>query len=84
MNLDWQYEKELSDLRQVIVKLEEENVMLKFAAESWRKKAVEWSREKAIFREAVHKFCEGSSWACQSGKDQPHIKPLFDLTSAPK
>ena len=62
-NLDWQYEKELSGLRQVIVKLEEENVK---------------------FKEAIGAFCEGAAWACQSWKDQPHIKPLFDLTSALK
>ena len=56
--MDWVYERELSNLRQVILQLEEENAKMK---------------------RAIHAFCEGSSWAAQSWKDQNHIKPLFDM-----
>lgn len=58
--MDWVYERELSNLRQVILILDEENAKMK---------------------SMIHAFCEGSSWAVQSWKDQDHVKPLFDLVA---
>lgn len=35
--------------------------------------------EVESLRSAVNAFCDATSWSAQSWKDQPFIKPLFDL-----
>lgn len=35
--------------------------------------------EAERLRSAVRAFCDATSWSAQSWKDQPYIKPLFDL-----
>lgn len=35
--------------------------------------------EVESLRSAVNAFCDATSWGAKSWKDQPYIKPLFDL-----
>lgn len=35
--------------------------------------------EVESLRSAVNAFCYATSWSAQSWKDQPYIKPLFDI-----
>ena len=36
-------------------------------------------REIARLRNAIKQFCDGQASAVELWKDQPHIKPLFDI-----
>jgi hypothetical protein len=42
---------------------------------------LERERENAKLRDAISAFCAGASWSHAEWKNQPHIKPLFDLAN---
>lgn len=51
------------------------------AIEAEQSKLAEQDKEIARMRGAIATFAKGQSWAAQGWKDQPHIKPLFDIAA---
>lgn len=57
------------------------------AKEIARKQAADLDTLRAeveSLRSAVNAFCDATSWSAQSWKNQPYIKPLFDIDAARK